>query len=140
MRRLQEPEFNTSWRIKLSISGNPNNFIISWLGPLRAHDAFGAVGFGAGVSQVIALAIDGDDEHGASMALTDGLAGSEGWRGSAVRGAVADALPEAAMAELVGAAEEFDGVFGAVGGESGFHCAVVLVAEREEVGPHRKRV
>ena len=87
---------------------------------------------------MIALAIDADDEHGASVALAHGLAGSESGRGSAVRGAVTDALSEAAMAELVGAAEEFDGIFGVVGCESGFHGAVMLVAKWQEVGPHRK--
>jgi len=105
---------------------------------LGAHDALGTVGFGAGVGEVVALAVDADDEHGASVALADGLVGSESGRGSAVRGAVADALSEAAMAKLVGAAEEFDGVFRAVGGESRFHGAVMLVAKREEIGPHRK--
>jgi len=103
-----------------------------------AEDARGAVWFGAGVGEMVALAIDADDEHGASVVLADGLIGSESGRGSAVRGAVADALAEAAMAELVGAAEEFDGVFGAVGGESGFHGAVMLVAKRKKVSPHGK--
>jgi hypothetical protein len=40
------------------------------------------------------------------------------------------------VAEFVGATEEFDGVVGAVRGQSGFHCAVVLVAKGQNVRPH----
>jgi hypothetical protein len=87
---------------------------------------------------MIALAIDRDDEHGATVAVADGLAGSERGSGSAMRGAIANAFTEAAMAELVGATEEFDRELGAVRGESGFHGAIVLVAKWEEIGPHRK--
>lgn len=52
-------------------------------------------------------------------------------------GAIADALAEAAMAEFVGAAKEFDGEIGAVGGQTWLHGAVMLVAEGEEVSAHR---
>jgi hypothetical protein len=107
-------------------------------GGLCAEDALGAVGFGAGVGQMIALAIDRDDEHGASVAVAGGLIGGEGGRNSAMRSAVTDTLAETAMAELVGAAEEFDGVFGAVRSESGLHGAVMLVAKWKKIGPHRK--
>jgi hypothetical protein len=107
---------------------------------LGAEDAFGAIWFRTGVGQVIALAIDADDEHGTAVTVAFGLIGSENGRSSTLRSRVADALAEATMAELVGAAEEFDGEIGAVGGESGFHGAVMLVAKGKDVGPHRKRV
>lgn len=107
---------------------------------LGAKDAFRAIGFGAGVGEVVALTVDRDDEHGTSVSVADGLIGGEAGWGSAMRRAVADTLSEAAMAELVGTAEEFDGVFGVVGSEGGFHGAVMLVAKREEVGPHCKKV
>ena len=75
----------------------------------------GAIGFRAGVGHVIALAVEADDEHGASVAIAGGLVGGEDWRVSALGRGVADALAEAAVAELVGAAKEFDGIVGVVG-------------------------
>ncbi len=107
---------------------------------LGADDAFGAIRFRTCVGQMIALAIDANDEHGAAVTVAFRLVGSEKGRSSALRRGVADALAEAAMAELVSAAEEFDGEIGAVRGESGFHGAVMLVAKGKDVGPHRKRV
>ena len=74
------------------------------------------------------------------MAITNWLIGSEDGRGSAVRGGVANALPETAVAELVGAAKELDGVVGAVGSESRLHGAVMLVAKGKDIRPHRQRV
>jgi len=64
---------------------------------------------------VIALAIETDDKHGASMTVADGLVGSDRRRLSALRGGVAEAFAEASMAELVGATKEFDGAVGTVG-------------------------
>jgi len=89
---------------------------------------------------VVTLAVEADDEHGASVALADGLVGSEDWPVSALRCGVADALSEGAMAELVGAAKELNGKVGGVGSYYGLHGAVVLVAKREEVRPHAMRV
>jgi hypothetical protein len=89
---------------------------------------------------MIALAIDADDEHGTAMTVAPGLIGREYGRSSALRSGVTNALTEAAMAELVSAAEEFDGEIGAVGSEIWLHGAVVLVAKGKNVGPHRKRV
>ena len=89
---------------------------------------------------MVALAVETDDEHGAPVALADGLVRGEDGRISALRCGVADALAEAAMAELVGAAEELDGEIGAVGSQSRLHGAVMLVAKGKEIGPHRKRV
>jgi len=89
---------------------------------------------------MIALAIDADDEHRTTVTIAFGLAGRESGRCAALGRRVADALAEAAMTELVGAAEELDGEIGAVGSQSRLHGAVMLVAKRKDVGPHRKRV
>ena len=97
---------------------------------LRTDDAFGAIRLGAGIGDVIALAIEGDDEHGTSVAIAVGLVGSEDGSGSALRSDVAGALAETTMAELVGAAEKFDEVIGAIGSEDRLHGAVMLVAKR----------
>jgi hypothetical protein len=85
---------------------------------------------------MVALAVEADDEHGASMAIAGGLIGSEYGSIAPLRCDIADALSETAVAEFVGATEEFDGVVGAVRGQSGFHCAVVLVAKGQNVRPH----
>jgi hypothetical protein len=89
---------------------------------------------------MIALAVEADDEHGASVAIAGGLVGGEDGRLSALGRGIADALAEAAMAELVSAAKEFDGIVGVVGSECGFHGAEVLVAKGQEVRPHAKAV
>jgi hypothetical protein len=49
------------------------------------------------------------------VALADGLVGGEDRRVSALRRDVADALAEAAVAELVGATKELNGIVGVVG-------------------------
>ena len=82
---------------------------------VSADNSFGAIGFGAGVGHVIALAVEADDEHGASVAIAGGLVGGEDGRVPAYGRGVADALAEAAMAEFVGAAKEFDGIVGVIG-------------------------
>jgi len=87
---------------------------------------------------VIVLAVKADDEHGASMALTDGLVGGEDRRVSALGCGVADSLAETAVAEFVGAAEIFDGIVGVVRSYSGLHGSVVLVAKGQKVRPHAK--
>jgi hypothetical protein len=95
---------------------------------LRTDYAFGAIWLVAGVGDVIALAIEGDDEHGTSVASAVGLVGSENGSGSSLGSDVADALAETTMAKLVRAAEKFDEVIGAIRSENRFHGAVVLVA------------
>jgi len=89
---------------------------------------------------VIALAVEADDEHGASVALAGGLVGRERGRLSAPGRGVAEALAEAAVAELVGAAEEFNGKVGVVGSDCRLHGAVVVVAKGQDIRPHSKRV
>src|SRR5262245_3747782 len=95
----------------------------------RTDDALSAVRFRAGEGYVVALAIEADDEHRASMAVAFGLAcGHQGWE-VALRGDVADALAETAMAEFFGTAEEVNRAIGTEGSEHRFHRAIVLVAE-----------
>jgi hypothetical protein len=44
------------------------------------------------------------------------------------------------MAEFVGASKEFDEIVGVKGSQSRLHGAEMLIAKREKVGPHSKRV
>ena len=103
---------------------------------LRSHHTLVAVGFGAGVGHVIALAVEADDEHRPPVAIAGGLVGSQDRCVSTLGRGVADALAETAVAELVGAAKEFYRIVGIVGSQYGLHSAVVLVAERQDVHPH----
>ena len=107
---------------------------------LRSDYSFAAVGFGAGVGYVVALAVEADDEHGTSVAIARRLVGGEHGRVSALGSGIADALTEAAVTEFVGAAKEFDGIVGVVGSQGWLHGAVVLVAKGQDVCPHAKRV
>jgi hypothetical protein len=86
---------------------------------------------------VIALAIKGNDKHGASVAGAFRLVRIQDGRGSALRGDVTGTLSETAMAKFVGATEKLNKVVGAVGSEHGLHGAVMLVAQRKKIGPHR---
>lgn len=89
---------------------------------------------------MIALAIEADDEHGAPVTIAHWLVGGQGgWRAT-LRSGVTDALPKTTMTEFVGAAEEFDGVVGAIGSQSRLHGAVMLVAQGKDIRPHRQRV
>lgn len=76
---------------------------------------------------MIALAVEAEDEHGAAVEVAAGLVGSDLRRLVAFGGDVSDTLAEAAATEFFGAAEEVDGVVGAVGGDAGFHRAEMLV-------------
>jgi hypothetical protein len=86
---------------------------------------------------VIALAIKGNDKHGASVAGAFWLVRIQDRHASALRGDVTGALSETAMAELVGAAKKFYKVVGTIGSEHGLHGAVMLVAQGKKIGPHR---
>src|SRR5258708_38842569 len=98
---------------QLGLDGRGRPSLHEQLG-LCPHHPFVAIGFGAGVGYVIALAVEADDEHGASVAVAGRLIGSEDGSVSALGSGIADALTEAAVAELVGAAKEFDGIVGIV--------------------------
>lgn len=82
----------------------------------RPHYALYTIGFGAGISYVIALAIEAYDEHRAPVTIADRLIGCKGGPFAALRRAVANALAEASVTEFVGAAKEFDGIVGIVWG------------------------
>jgi hypothetical protein len=109
-------------------------------GLLGSYYALAAIRFRAGISHVIALAVQADDEHWSSVTVAQGLTGCEGWRVSAFRSDIAHALAETPVTQLVGAAKEFDRKVGIVGSQRGLHSAEVLVAEREDVHPNAKRV
>ena len=103
------------------------------------EDALGAAGVGAGVGDAVVLAIERDDEHGASVEVAAGLVGHN-VRGAVATGhGVADTFAEAASAEFLGAAEEIDGEVGTVGRDAGFHGAEMFVTEGEQVRPHGLR-
>jgi len=95
------------------------------------------VWLGAGVADKVALAVEADDEHGTSVAVAFGLVGGEFGRLAVAGRDLAYAFAEAAVAELVGAPEVVDRVVGIVGGDHGFHGAVMAVAEGQDVRPHR---
>ena len=122
-------------RAALGLDGRGRPSLHEHLG-LCPHHPFVAIGFGAGEGHVIALAVEADDEHGAPVAITRGLVGSQDRCVSTLGRGVADALAETAVAELVGAAKEFYRIVGIVGSQYGLHSAVVLVAERQDVHPH----
>jgi hypothetical protein len=64
---------------------------------------------------MIALAIETDDEHGASMAVAGGLVGSDNRTGSTLGRGVAETFAETTVAEFVGAAKKFDGIVRIIG-------------------------
>jgi hypothetical protein len=89
---------------------------------------------------VVSLAIETDDEHGASMTLTNGLTRGEFRWLVMTWGYIANTLAEAAMAELVGATEKINGIIGIVRRDHGLHGAVMAIAEGQDVRPHALRV
>lgn len=103
-----------------------------------ADDALAAVGLGAGVGDVIALAIERNDEHGASVEITAGLVGSDFRRLVTLGVDVSNTFAEGAAAEFFGAAEEVNGIVRTIGSEEKLHGAEMLVAKGEKVHPHAK--
>jgi len=101
---------------------------------------FVTVRFGTGKGYRVSLAVEADDEHWPRVAIALWLAGGQDRREIALRRHIADAFAETARAEFFGAAEEVDRALRIVGGEHRFHCAEMLVAEREDVRPHCERV
>ena len=63
---------------------------------------------------MVTLAVEADDEHGTSVAITSGLIRREFGSVSPPRCGVTHALAEAAVTKFVGAAEEFDRVVSVV--------------------------
>jgi len=89
---------------------------------------------------VIALSIQADDEHRPSMAIADGLSGSDDRGGTSLGRAVTDAFSETPVAELVRAAKVLNRIVGVIRSQRRLHRAVMLVAKGKDVRPHRKRV
>ncbi len=89
---------------------------------------------------MIALPVETNDEHRPSVAVAGRLIGRQPGRVSPLGRGVTDALAEAAVTELVGAAEEFDRIVGVVRSQRGLHGAEVLIAKGQNVRPHAKRV
>jgi bacterioferritin-associated ferredoxin len=85
---------------------------------------------------VIALAIEADDEHGASMAIATGLVRREDGFISSFGSDIPDAFSKTAVAEFISTAKELDRVVGIVGSECGLHGAMVLITKRKNVRPH----
>src|SRR6266550_2978055 len=86
-----------------------------------------ALRFRAGVRHMVALAIEADDEHGTAMEIAPRLVRRDTWGLISLRRDVADPLPEATSAKLVGAAEEVDGVVGVIRSDTGFHGPEMFV-------------
>ncbi len=89
---------------------------------------------------MVALAIEADDEHGASVAIAVWLVRRKAGHVSPLGSRVADALAKTTVTELVSTTKEFDRVVGIVGSEGGLHRPKVLVAKGQNVRPHAKRV
>ena len=103
---------------------------------LRFQDSLAAARFRTGISDAVVLAVETDDEHGTAVHLAARLIGGKFGGVVAAGRDIAEALSEAAAAELVGAAEEVNGEVGAVRGDAGFHRAEMFVTQGEDVRPH----
>jgi hypothetical protein len=86
--------------------------------PILSHlcpqQALRAIRFGAGISHMVTLTVETDDEHRTSVAIARGLMGREFGSVSSLWSGITYALAEAPMTKFVGAAKEFDGVVGVV--------------------------
>jgi len=107
---------------------------------LNPHHSLHAIRFRARVGHMIALPVEANDEHWASMPIAIRLVRSKSRRIAAFRRNVSHALPETAMAESVRAAKKFDAVVGIIRSECWLHGAKVLIAKGQKVRPHAKRV
>jgi hypothetical protein len=96
---------------------------------LRANNPLWAIRLGAGISHVIALAIEADNKHWAAVAFANGLVGCDNRRISTLGRRVANALAKTPVAKLVGAVEKFNAIVGVIRSKHSIHCAEVLVAK-----------
>jgi hypothetical protein len=78
---------------------------------------------------VIALTVEADNKHWASVPFANGLVGCDNRSVSTLRRRVANALAETPVAKLVGAVEKFNAIVGVIRSKHGFHGAEVLVAK-----------
>ena len=95
-----------------------------------------AAGFRAGEADGVTLPVNAQNEHGASVLVATGLA----WRDDRwlifQRGNVSQKFAVTALAEAVRTTAKLNGIIRIDGRKSMLHGAVMLVAERENVGAH----
>jgi len=82
------------------------------------------------------LPVEAGDKHGPAMLFAARLVAGDKGRLISSRSGIAHGFAEAALAELVGAAEKFDRIVDVERGKQEFHRPIVLVAQRQDVRPH----
>lgn len=92
---------------------------------------------GAGISNQVPLPVQAGNEHGPAVVIAAWLVGRDIRRFSPFWCDISQALAEAAAAKLRCAPEEFNRIICTEGGGRRLHCAVMFIAQRENVGPHR---
>jgi hypothetical protein len=103
---------------------------------LSLQRSLSAPGLGTHVPQDVPLPVQTGDKHGPAMLFAPWLViGDDGWLISD-RGHVAQGFAEAALAELVGAAKKLDRIVHAERSQQELHGSIMLVAQRQDVGPH----
>ena len=107
---------------------------------LRSNHPLAAISLRAGVSHVIMLAAETDNEHGSSVPIADRLIGRDDRRVFTSRCGVAGALAEAAAAKLLGAAKKLNAIVGVVRSKHRLHRPEMLIAKRQKIRAHAKRV
>lgn len=95
-----------------------------------------AAGLRAGEADSVALPVDAEDEHGAAMFFAAGLVWRDLRRFIFQRRHIAQNFAVTAMTKSIRTAAELNGIIGIDRREGMLHRAVMLVAERENVGPH----
>lgn len=95
-----------------------------------------AAGFRAGEADGITLPVNAQNEHGASVLVAAGLVWGDDRRLIFQRGNVSQNFAVTALAEAVRTTAKLNGVIRVHRRKSMLHGAVMLVAERENVGAH----
>ncbi len=98
---------------------------------------FAAALLWAGKADDVALAVNAGNEHRSAVFVATRLVGRNQRRRILDRSHISQRFAETAVAKFVGAAEIFDGVVKVVGRDRELHGAIVLVAQRQDVDPHR---
>jgi hypothetical protein len=91
---------------------------------------------GAPVPQHIPLPVEAGDKHGPAMPFAAWLVRGDTGRLVPSGGGVAQGFGEATLAELFGASEKLKRIVDVERGEQEFHRPIVLIAQRQGVGPH----
>lgn len=95
------------------------------------------MGFGAGKTDQVPLAVQAGNEHGPVVVIAVRLIGRHQRWFPPFRCHITEALAKTAFTELLSTAEELDRVVGTEGRRGGLHRAKMLVAQRQDVSPHR---